>query len=181
MDESLKKFLAYIILTIGSILVAIGTCDDKDKSQEQTLMQQQQAEMRAQQEAQMKRAEAEARFQQIAANFIGNYSYGWYLKGTNVEIYFKIGIQSNGRFTHGGANDTSRDYIEVSELVDGRSYPNGGSWYLIETPQGYGVGLHFDDSWGDATITPDKSVIEFSNMNGYRYKTRLYTSKGKLF
>lgn len=108
--------------------------------------------------------------------FIGEYTYSYFYNNTNTKLYFRISLKQDGSFTHEPANDQTKGVVEMETVVDGKDYPTGGTWKVKDTSVGKAVFLDFDGSWGEGSITPDKSVIEIKNMNGYNMKSPLHSN-----
>lgn len=64
-------------------------------------------------------------------------------------------------------------WMQSNIVLDNKSYPSDGTWKVEETSAGNAAVLDFGEDWGNAFISPDKKVLEISNMNGYNLKTQL--------
>lgn len=109
--------------------------------------------------------------------FVGVYTYSYFYGDTNMKVYFRITLKQDGTFTHEPANDQTKGVVDMETVVDGKDYPSGGTWKVKDTSVGKAAFLDFDGSWGEGSITPDKSVIEIENMNGYKLKAPLHENK----
>ena len=105
--------------------------------------------------------------------FVGDYTYSYYLENTNAKLYFKLSLKADGTFTFGPVNESTKGMMDVQKVVDGYDYPEGGKWEVKDTSVGKAAFLEFDCDWGEGSITPDKSVIQIKNMNGYNLKAPL--------
>ncbi len=120
-----------------------------------------------------KKDDTEEKKKQQMNKYAGKYYYSYSIGETNSRLYFSIVLKSDGSFVHKPNNESTEDYIRLSELVDGMDYPDGGKWEVKETVAGTGLYLEFDGSWGRATINPENNCLEIGNMNGCRFKTVL--------
>ncbi|MBO7539869.1 MAG: hypothetical protein J6T44_11360 [Prevotella sp.] len=106
-------------------------------------------------------------------HFVGDYIYSYFLGNTNYRIFFKISLKADGSFIWEPTNEDTKKTIELEKVVDGKDYPDGGHWVVMDTPAGKGAFLDFDCDWGKGSITYDRKVLEIKNMNGYDLKTEL--------
>ena len=103
------------------------------------------------------------------AQFVGDYYYSFFIQNTNASLYFKISLKSDGTFTHGPSNETTKNYIDMESIVDGKNYPTGGTWSATDN----GITLNFNGNWSGGKISADMKRLEIFNMNGYDLKTPL--------
>ena len=107
------------------------------------------------------------------AAFAGNYLFSCYIGDTNAKMFFELSLKSDGTFSFKPGNESTRELMDIGKVIDGLDYPDGGKWKVEDSPVGRYALLEFDCSWGDGTISPDKSVIQINNMNGTTLKTQL--------
>ena len=101
------------------------------------------------------------------AKYVGKYYYSFFIQNTNASLYFTINLKSDGTFTHSPSNETTKNYIEMESLVDGKDFPSGGAWSASND----GISLDFNGSWSGGKISADMKRLEIYNMNGYNLKT----------
>ena len=107
------------------------------------------------------------------AAFVGNYSFSCYIGDTNAKMFFQLSLKSDGTFSFKPGNESTKELMNIGKVIDGLDYPDGGKWKVEDSSLGRYALLEFDCSWGDGTISPDKSVIQINNMNGTTLKTQL--------
>lgn len=107
------------------------------------------------------------------AAFAGNYLFSCYIGDTNAKMFFELSLKSDGTFSFKPGNESTRELMDIGKVIDGLDYPDGGKWKVEDSPDGRYALLEFDCSWGEGTISPDKSVIQINNMNGTTLKTQL--------
>ena len=78
-------------------------------------------------------------------------------------------MKSDGTFIHGPSNETTKNYIDMESVVDGKDYPTGGTWNASEE----GIALNFNGSWSRGIISADLKKLEIYNMNGFNLKTSI--------
>ena len=104
---------------------------------------------------------------------MGDYIYSYFVGDTNAKLYFKLSLKADGSFTLEPNNEQTKSWITTMSVVDGSEYPDGGDWEVKDTSAGKGAFLNFEGSWGDGSITYERTVLEINNMNGYNLKTAL--------
>lgn len=153
-------------LTIATVVIfAIGfgaSAENKDSNKER--------QRESQQTVQTQESEAEKNARNA---FVGDYVYRYYYGNTEMEVFFKISLKSDGTFTHEPNNEQTKQIVDVATVVDGKDYPSSGEWKVKDTSEGKAAILDFDGNWGEGSITPDKSMIQINNMNGLRLKAPL--------
>jgi hypothetical protein len=177
--------LIVIILIIGYFVNKctgddLKATDDSNAPQatEQVASETQDAEEQArkqQEEEERLKKEKEAAEAKERDAFVGDYVYSYFYGNTNVNVYFKISLKSDGTFTHEPNNEQTKGIVDMETVVDGKDYPSGGKWEVKDTSEGKAAFLDFEGSWGDGSITPDKSIIQIDNMNGLRLKAPIHS------
>lgn len=120
-----------------------------------------------------KRKEEAERLEELK-DYLGTYYYNYCPPGMplNISFYFKITLNPDGTFSHDGSNEETRTYMTQSSLIDGKEFPSGGRWSVVNVSGMKGVWLNFEGSWGKGSINLDNNVLEIPNMNGYKLKVR---------
>ena len=101
------------------------------------------------------------------AKYVGDYYYSFFIGDTNAKLYFKITLKSDGTFIHAPSNSTTQDYINTEIVLDGKSYPSGGSWNVSDGI----ISLDFNGNWSNSKISTESNMLVIHNMNGYDLKT----------
>jgi hypothetical protein len=101
------------------------------------------------------------------AKYVGDYYYSVFIGDTNAKLYFKITLKSDGTFIHAPSNSTTQDYINTEIVLDGKSYPSGGSWNVSDGV----ISLDFNGNWSNGKISTESNMLVIHNMNGYDIKT----------
>jgi hypothetical protein len=101
------------------------------------------------------------------AKYVGDYYYSVFIGDTNAKLYFKITLKSDGTFIHAPSNSTTQDYINTEIVLDGKSYPSGGSWNVSDGV----ISLDFNGNWSNGKISSESNMLVIHNMNGYDIKT----------
>lgn len=115
------------------------------------------------------RQESPAKKKSETSKYVGDYYYSFFISNTNASLYFKITLKSDGTFTHTPSNENTKNYIDLETMVDGKSYPSGGTWSASSD----GISLDFNGSWSGGRISADMKRLEIYNMNGYDLKTSI--------
>jgi hypothetical protein len=76
-------------------------------------------------------------------------------------------LKSDGTFIHAPSNSTTQDYINTEIVLDGKSYPSGGSWNVSDGV----ISLDFNGNWSNGKISTESNMLVIHNMNGYDIKT----------
>ena len=118
----------------------------------------------------------EAKRQEELKDYLGTYYYDYCPPGmpSSVSFHFKVTLNPDGTFSHEGNSEETRTYMTQSSLIDGKDFPSGGRWSVVNIPGVNGVFLHFEGNWGKGSINLDNNVLEIPNMNGYKLKVRAH-------
>lgn len=107
--------------------------------------------------------------------YLGTYFFAYSPPGmpSSVPFCYNIILKANGTFSFEGRNEMTKKQMDIEAVVDGRDYPSGGKWSVVNIPDIKGVWLDFEGSWGRGSINLDNNVLEIPNMNGYKLKVRI--------
>ena len=167
----MKKYL-YSVLVMALFAIGFAASDENENDKKTVVVENVDSLASEDEDVSVAERKQEADLNQ----FIGEYTYSYFYNNTNTKLYFRISLKQDGSFTHEPANDQTKGVVEMETVVDGKDYPTGGTWKVKDTSVGKAVFLDFDGSWGEGSITPDKSVIEIKNMNGYNMKSPLHSN-----